>query len=237
VEQRLPAILQYFKGVAAEVVPATHISVGGRLWRAGKHKAALSLLCPGIAVGATIPDDTTAEAKECLGLVYDAVRGGQPGLTREAFTASNRQTFDEWRTDQAMGDLPAGVTANHLTEDEAVWGRFAPATGVNVAANVSPSLWWCSKELTCPVLVSAAVYNVDQVPLPFVVGFGFTYDSVGAERVWVRQYGSGSLEKRQATMQLCVSAAGCQVRAALIFKGDAKAQSYWCATTPSCVQL
>ena len=89
-EKQLLAILQYFKGVVANVVPATNVYVGGHLWRGGKHKAALSLLCLGIAVGAMIPDDTTAEAQECLGLVYDAVCGGQPRLTREAFTASNQ---------------------------------------------------------------------------------------------------------------------------------------------------
>ena len=39
-----------------------------------------------------------------------------------------------------------------------------------------------------------------EVPLPFVVDFGQTYADIGAKRVWVRQYSSGSLEKR------CVSA-------------------------------
>lgn len=36
--------------------------------------------------------------------------------------------------------------------------------------------------------------------MPFVVDFGLTYADIGAKRVWVRQYSSGSLEKR------CVSA-------------------------------
>jgi hypothetical protein len=42
---------------------------------------------------------------------------------------------------------------------ELVWGRFPPDR----------------------------VYNVDQVPLPFVVGTDTTWDNKGAERVWVRQ--------------------------------------------------
>ena len=63
-------------------------------------------------------------------------------------------------------------------------------------------------------------YNVDQVPLPFVVSFTHTFEQRGAERVWVRQYMSGSLEKRVATMQLCFSPAGKHVRAGIIFKGE-----------------
>ena len=65
---------------------------------------------------------------------------------------------------------------------ELVWGRFPPDRA----------------------------YNVDQVPLPFVVGT--------EERVWVRQYGSG-LDKRQATMQLTICAGDGKVRPALIFRG------------------
>jgi hypothetical protein len=55
------------------------------------------------------------------------------------------------------------------------------------------------------------VYNVDQVPLPFVVGTDTTWDDKGAERVWVRQYGSG-LDKRQATMQLTICAGDGKIR-------------------------
>ncbi|KAK3283875.1 hypothetical protein CYMTET_8440 [Cymbomonas tetramitiformis] len=48
--------------------------------------------------------------------------------------------------------------------------------------------------------------NVDQVPLPFVVGdYEHTIDEKGAKDVWVRQPGSG-LEKRQATLQICLRA-------------------------------
>lgn len=45
-------------------------------------------------------------------------------------------------------------------------------------------------------------YNVDQVPLPFVVDQGTTYDTVGNKQVWVSQPSSG-LDKRQATLQPC----------------------------------
>jgi len=47
-----------------------------------------------------------------------------------------------------------------------------------------------------------------QVPLPFVNdGDRRTVDDIGAERIWVRQPGSG-LEKRQASLFLCIGAAG-----------------------------
>ncbi|KAK3240823.1 hypothetical protein CYMTET_49366 [Cymbomonas tetramitiformis] len=48
--------------------------------------------------------------------------------------------------------------------------------------------------------------NVDQVPLPFVVGdYDHTIEDKGSKDVWVRQPGSG-LEKRQATLQICIRA-------------------------------
>ncbi len=62
-------------------------------------------------------------------------------------------------------------------------------------------------------------YNVYQVPLPFVVGQEKTYDICGSKQVWVSQPSSG-LEKRQATLQLCIRASGMQtVKPAVIFKG------------------
>lgn len=62
-------------------------------------------------------------------------------------------------------------------------------------------------------------YNVDQVPLPFVVDQGTTYDEVGAKQVWISQPSSG-LDKRQATLQLCIRAEGDQdVKPALVFRG------------------
>ena len=62
-------------------------------------------------------------------------------------------------------------------------------------------------------------YNVDQVPLPFVVDQEKTYDLKGAAQVWVAQPASG-LDKRQATLQLCIRAEGTQnVKPAIIFRG------------------
>ena len=43
-------------------------------------------------------------------------------------------------------------------------------------------------------------YNIDQVPLPFVVEQEKTYDVLGTKQVWVSQPSSG-LDKRQATLQ------------------------------------
>eukprot|EP00794_Sanderia_malayensis_P014570 gene14571-16073_t len=62
-------------------------------------------------------------------------------------------------------------------------------------------------------------FNVDQVPLPFVVGQDTTYATAGSEQVWVSQPSSG-LEKRQATLQLCIRASSEQtVKPAIIFRG------------------
>ena len=62
-------------------------------------------------------------------------------------------------------------------------------------------------------------YNVDQVPLPFVVEQDRTYDFSTNKQVWVSQPGSG-LHKRQATLQLCITAEGKQtVKPAIIFRG------------------
>lgn len=62
-------------------------------------------------------------------------------------------------------------------------------------------------------------YNVDQVPLPFVVDQDKTYDVTGNKRVWVSQPSTG-LDKRQATLQLCIRAEGEQnVKPAIVFRG------------------
>ena len=53
------------------------------------------------------------------------------------------------------------------------------------------------------------MYNVDQVPLPFVIDQDKTYEMKGSEQVWVSQPSSG-LDKRQATLQLCIRAEGQQ---------------------------
>ena len=46
-------------------------------------------------------------------------------------------------------------------------------------------------------------FNVNQVPLPFVFEQDRTYDFSGSKQIWVSQPGSG-LDKRQATLQLCI---------------------------------
>lgn len=61
--------------------------------------------------------------------------------------------------------------------------------------------------------------NVDQVPLPFVMEQDQTYEFEGNKQVWISQPGSG-LDKRQATLQLCIKAEGEQtVKPAIIFRG------------------
>ena len=60
---------------------------------------------------------------------------------------------------------------------------------------------------------------MDQVPLPFVVDQDKTYADKGSKQVWVSQPASG-LEKRQATLQLCIRASGEQtIKPAIVFRG------------------
>ena len=68
-------------------------------------------------------------------------------------------------------------------------------------------------------------YNVDQVPLPFVVDQGAIYVTVGNKQVWVSQPSSG-LDKRQATLQHCIRTEGDQnVKPALVFRGKGNVSS------------
>ena len=68
-------------------------------------------------------------------------------------------------------------------------------------------------------------YNIDQVPLPFVVDQEKTYDVTGNKQVWVSQPSSG-LDKRQATLQLCIGAEGDQhVKPAIVFRGKGNVSS------------
>lgn len=68
-------------------------------------------------------------------------------------------------------------------------------------------------------------YNVDQVPLPFVIDQDKTYEVKGSEQVWVSQPSSG-LDKRQATLQLCIRAQGEQnVKPAIVFRGKGNVQA------------
>ena len=62
-------------------------------------------------------------------------------------------------------------------------------------------------------------YNIDQVPLPFVIGQEKTYEISGSKNVWVSQPSTG-LDKRQATLQLCIRAPGKQnIKPAIVFRG------------------
>ena len=62
-------------------------------------------------------------------------------------------------------------------------------------------------------------FNVDQVPLPFIVAMKSTWEHAGQDRVWLKHYGNG-LDKRQASLQVCVRGRGTQcVTLAIIFRG------------------
>ena len=61
--------------------------------------------------------------------------------------------------------------------------------------------------------------NADQVPLAFANDDPVTIDFEGADRVWIRQAGSG-LDKRQATLQLVIRPMGKQMPPCLLFKGS-----------------
>ena len=68
-------------------------------------------------------------------------------------------------------------------------------------------------------------YNIDQVPLPFVVEQERTYDVTGSKQVWVSQSSSG-LDKRQATLQPCIRAEGDQhVKHVIVFRGKGNVSS------------
>ena len=67
-----------------------------------------------------------------------------------------------------------------------------------------------------------ACYNVDQVPLPFIVQQDTTYETTGSTSVWVAQPGSG-LDKRQCTLQLCIRPSDSQpFPPAIIFRAKGK---------------
>ena len=67
-------------------------------------------------------------------------------------------------------------------------------------------------------------FNVDQVPLPFVVDQDRTYDFSGSKQIWVSQPGSG-LDKREAVLQHCIRAEGRQtVKPEFRGKGNASTQ-------------
>lgn len=58
--------------------------------------------------------------------------------------------------------------------------------------------------------------------IPFACDSGKTWDEKGAKIVWVKSFGNGAYEKRQATLQLCIRAKGQQIPVAVIFRGTGK---------------
>ena len=67
--------------------------------------------------------------------------------------------------------------------------------------------------------VFAHIANMDQTPLPFVMGDGKTYNQTGSKEIWCTS-GSSGLEKRQWTVQLTIFADGVsRVRPLVIFRG------------------
>lgn len=86
------------------------------------------------------------------------------------------------------------------------------------------------------------IFHMDQIPLPFVLGSKRTLNSIG-EPVFIRAPKGSGLDKRQATLQLCIRAEGSQlVRLAIIFKGQGLVLSaeerkvyaklsHWCKST------
>ena len=62
------------------------------------------------------------------------------------------------------------------------------------------------------------MFHMDQIPLPFVLDSSRSLNAIGRP-CYIFQPG-GDLDKRQATIQLCIRAAGGQiVRPAIIFRG------------------
>ena len=85
------------------------------------------------------------------------------GITTKGLPPTSRTMLNRMQTNLLKYDdaLEGGAVdwEDLRSMSELVWGRFPPDR----------------------------VYNVDQVPLPFVVGTDTTWDNKGAERVWVRQ--------------------------------------------------
>ena len=65
----------------------------------------------------------------------------------------------------------------------------------------------------------ANIANCDQTPLQFEFLSGTTYENKGNKTVWVQSQQSG-LDKRQATVHLCIFADGIpRIKPAIIFPG------------------
>ena len=66
------------------------------------------------------------------------------------------------------------------------------------------------------------IYNMDQTPIPFDYNNGKTYATTGSKSIQVKGTASG-LEKRQATVQLCIRADGVNdIKPTIIFRGTGK---------------
>ena len=69
---------------------------------------------------------------------------------------------------------------------------------------------------------AADLANMDQIPLPFVLDDGKTYNETGAKEVWCACAASG-LEERQCTVQLTVFADGIsRLRSLIVLRGQCK---------------
>ena len=64
-----------------------------------------------------------------------------------------------------------------------------------------------------------ARYNVDQVPMPFVIDLKSTYEEKGKDEVWIRQNQAG-LDKRFCTLQACFRPGPDQPKPTLVFRGQ-----------------
>ena len=64
-----------------------------------------------------------------------------------------------------------------------------------------------------------ARYNVDQVPMPFVIDLKSTYEEKGKDEVWIRQNQAG-LDKRFCTLQACFRPGPDQPNPTLVFRGQ-----------------
>ena len=98
------------------------------------------------------------------------------------------------------------------------WGAFSPFGTFNVDQVSSFCVMFFCVMFFC-VMCHVEKLHSDQVPLPFAVCNEYTLETRGAQRVWIAQPG-GDLDKRQATLQLCVRALGVQPFPVLIFRGQ-----------------
>lgn len=83
------------------------------------------------------------------------------------------------------------------------------------------SLWTGVNDPEYGAFRPSNIWNVDQCPLPFALNMRRSFNPKG-ERCWIAVPGKGGLDKRQATLQICIRAGGPQVmKLFIIFKGSA----------------